>query len=229
MPSPQRPVFSAFTIKFNGLTNRIVTELWLTPAFDPKEYPESPFPLYKTTALWDTGATSSVVTQTTAKSIGLIPTGNTMVNHAGGTSQTNTYVTNFFLPNRVTVYGVFVSECSDNAGNFGAIIGMDIIVKGDFAITNFNGFTWMTYRFPSMQPIDYVQEANRIQFGGVGRNDPCPCGKKDRVAIQSSSSIVMGNRHSRSLISSHVCGNGDRALRSARFLFGRAQTYNDKC
>jgi len=171
--------FSAFTIKHNGIANRIVTAIRLSKAFDPANPPTSTFAQYETTALWDTGATKSVVTEATARALGLTPVGTTLVNHAGGSSSHNTYLINFYLPNNVCVYGVLVSECPDIAGSFGAIIGMDIISQGDFSITNCNGQTWMTFRVPSIQPIDYVIEANKITFAGVGRNDPCPCGKKD--------------------------------------------------
>ncbi len=173
------PVFHAFTIKFNGLVDRIITDLVLAPAFNPQNAPSPLPPHHKTTALWDTGATKSVITTATASSLGLRPVGTTLVNHAGGSSQSNTYLVNFLLPNKVGVAGILVTECPSIANNAGAIIGMDIISQGDFSITNTDGHTWMTYRLPSIEPIDYVQEANRIRFAGVRRNDPCPCGKKD--------------------------------------------------
>lgn len=76
------------------------------------------------------------------------------------------------------MHGVTVTECAIETGDFGAIIGMDLIGLGDFAITNRSGKTWMSFRVPSIEAIDYVQEANHIKFSGVGRNDPCPCGKR---------------------------------------------------
>jgi uncharacterized protein YecA (UPF0149 family) len=47
---------------------------------------------------------------------------------------------------------------------------------GDFAVTNVNNQTCMTFRIPSIQEIDYVLEANRIKYAGISRNQPCPCG-----------------------------------------------------
>ncbi len=35
---------------------------------------------------------------------------------------------------------------------------MDIIVNGDFAITNYGGMTWWTFRVPSNEPIDFVKD-----------------------------------------------------------------------
>ena len=173
------PVFHAFTIKFTGRQNRITTKVGISKAFDPANPPTPPYGQYETTALWDTGSTRSVVTSATVKAISLEPVGSTIVNHAGGRGTSNTYLVNMFLPNHVAVVGVLVSECANIAGNFGAIIGMDIIGQGDLSITNVDGYTCMSYRIPSIQAVDYVIEANRIRFAGVGRNDPCPCGKKD--------------------------------------------------
>jgi hypothetical protein len=73
-----------------------------------------------------------------------------------------------------------VTECQQTA-HFGFILGMEIICRGDLSITNFASQTWVSFRVPSLGGIDYVQEANKIQFAGVGRNDPCPCGKLDAV------------------------------------------------
>ncbi len=74
------------------------------------------------------------------------------------------------------VAAVQVTECPDIAGQFGAIIGMDVITLGDLSITNLNGQTWMTFRIPSYAATDYVEEWQRSVSAGVGRNDPCPCG-----------------------------------------------------
>ena len=40
------------------------------------------------------------------------------------------------------------------------LIGMDIISKGDFAISNYNGKTQFSFRLPSQQDVDYKSEYN---------------------------------------------------------------------
>ena len=175
---PNQP-FHAFTTKFTGISLRITTPVELSEGFDPGNPPAPPVATMRTAALWDTGATNSVITRATAATLGLVPSGSAQVNHAGGRGVANTYVVNVKLPNEVTVVGVLVSECPDIVGDFGAIIGMDIICRGDFSITNVDGKTCMSYRVPSIQEIDYVAEANRAVFAGTNRNAPCPCGKLD--------------------------------------------------
>jgi len=72
--------FQALTIKFNGVTDRIITELSISEAFNPQDETEKHKPFFSSKALWDTGATKSVITSSTVKKIGLIPIGEVQVN-----------------------------------------------------------------------------------------------------------------------------------------------------
>lgn len=85
-----------------------------------------------------------------------------------------THVVNFYLPNKVAIVGVLVTEFP-GAGGFGAIIGMDVITMGDFAITNVAKKTWMSFRIPSTAAVDYVAEHNKALYAQVPRNAPCQC------------------------------------------------------
>lgn len=181
VPRERQPprVFRAFTVKHTGIISRIITEISLSKAYDPANPPRQPYPLHNTRALWDTGATKSVITKASVEVLNLVSVGRASVFHAGGSSETNTYLVNIILPNKVEVVGALVTEAPNIVGDFGAIIGMDIISQGALSITNANGETWMTFCMPSIKHIDYVVDVNRILFAGTGRNDPCPCGKKD--------------------------------------------------
>lgn len=169
--------FQAFTLKAQGLLNRITTEIGITPAYDPKA-PPNPLPTPVTVqAIWDTGATGTCLTPALAKSLGLQPTGAAAaMDHGGGTAANcPRYMVNLTLPNHVVVAGQLITELPA-AQAFDVIIGMDIITHGDFSITNVTGKTWLSFRIPSCDPIDYVVEANRLVFAGTHRNAPCPCG-----------------------------------------------------
>ena len=72
--------------------------------------------------------------------------------------ETNTYLINLFLPNNAALKALRVSEGSIAGADM--LIGMDVIGMGDFAITNCNGFTWWTFRIPSIEGIDFVEEIN---------------------------------------------------------------------
>ncbi|NQU80394.1 MAG: SEC-C domain-containing protein [Bacteroidetes bacterium] len=177
------PGYHALTIKFNGIANQIVIECGISLPFDPNINKDEKAPkVSKSTALWDTGATASVITQKTAAALGLKPVSKTMVSHAGGESTQSVYLVNIYLPNSVVIPNVKVTECQDTSGTFGVIIGMDIIALGDFAVTNFNGITTASFRIPSIATTDYVKEFNdkhrtpAVAEKLPGRNEPCHCG-----------------------------------------------------
>src|SRR5690606_24653632 len=130
--------------------------------------------------LWDTGATNSCITRSTAQALGLSPISKTIVQHAKGQTVSNVYLVNIYLPNNVAIQHIRVTECADN-GTWGVIIGMDIITMGDFAITNVSGKTVFSFRFPSREQIDFLpSNQKKLQKNNdvpkVGRNDRCPCG-----------------------------------------------------
>lgn len=176
MPDKPAAAFHAVTITFDGITNRVITEVRIFEAFDPLSPLADPPRSVITQALWDTGATNSLITADTAQALGIPVFGSVDMQHAGGVSTTPTYLLNIGLPNNVMISGVIANQCENIVGSFGAIIGMDIICGGDFSITNRAGRTSMSFRVPSISTIDYVMEANRIKFAGVNRNAPCPCG-----------------------------------------------------
>lgn len=106
-------------------------------------------------ALWDTGATNSVITPHVAKALNVKPSGISRTVHAGGIDITNTYFVNIKLPNNVIVANVRVSECKEQAGRFDIIIGMDIISLGDFSITGQGLKRMVSFCLPSFVSIDY--------------------------------------------------------------------------
>lgn len=133
--------------------------------------------------LWDTGASSSCISKNLADRLGLAQTGIAQSFTAAGPTQTKTYVVNIGLPNNVQISMVQVSEAVLNG--FDVLIGMDIITLGDFSITNVGGRTIFSFRVPSTETIDYVQQYNQKEKSAhtpyiapktPGRNDPCPCG-----------------------------------------------------
>ncbi len=104
----------AFTTKYHGKVNRILTEVHITAAYDPASPPTNPVH-YTTQALWDTGATHSVITTKTANALGLIATGSKIVRHAGGSGSFNTHVVHFFLPNKVAIVVDEIQRIQRNA------------------------------------------------------------------------------------------------------------------
>lgn len=137
----------------------------------------------QTFGIWDTGATASVITKLLAEKLGLIPIDQVRVKGVHGYKDgINVYAVKIVLNNQNVSFVLPVTECEqltdDDSCKF--LIGMDVISRGDFAITNFEGQTIMTFRVPSIQRIDFVagiKSHTQIVADKIpGRNDPCHCG-----------------------------------------------------
>jgi hypothetical protein len=151
----------AFTLKGKGIMNQLKTQCGVSDAVDlsiPTNIPK----INQYEAIWDTGATGTVITAKVAFDLGLKPTGKITSNHAGGSDQVNTYLVNIYLPNGINVIGVKVIEAV-LSGNTEMLIGMDIISLGDFSFTNYNGEACFSFRIPSVKQIDYVEEVNTVK------------------------------------------------------------------
>jgi hypothetical protein len=84
----------------------------------------------------------------------------TNIHHAGGLARNvPVYLVNIALPNRVQFSGVEVAESVLPPG-LDVVIGMDIITRGDFAVTNRGGKTTFSFRIPSQADIDFVKDDN---------------------------------------------------------------------
>lgn len=169
----------AFTVDYPYIAREILTDIGISSPISGQISLHDDR-IFKTIALWDTGATNCVVTPSTARALRLQPIGIAKTINAGGEAMANVYLIDIYLPNNLRITGVRVTECSEQAGNFGVIIGMDIISTGDFAISNANGKTTVSFRWPSMERIDYVHTHTKITpvkaVVAPGRNEKCPCG-----------------------------------------------------
>lgn len=115
-----------------------------------------PEPNIAVSAIWDTGATQSVITESVAKALGLIPTGQEIVNGVHGPKPANVYRVSFILPNKVIFNIVKVTSAPILGNNIHALIGMDIIAQGDFAITHRGNKTRFSFRMPTCGHIDFT-------------------------------------------------------------------------
>ncbi len=143
-----------FTVRYPGIQLVLGTECWCSPAFDPALIAPPLHPEYKKyVAIWDTGATGSVVTQEVVDACGLKPTGIKKVYHAQGEEMVETYLVNIRVPNQVSFKNVEVIKGKLTGATM--LIGMDIIATGDFSVTNVNGKTVFSFRWPSQVEIDF--------------------------------------------------------------------------
>lgn len=171
------------TTKYNGLARDLRIQVEISAAFDPSQIDlnnrKSLPPTEKFNAIWDTGATGTVITQEVIDKCGLKPVGRTIVHGANTSAQSDVYLISVFSPSDVIFHKVRVTV-GTLVGDYDALIGMDIIAMGDLAITNKGGNTTLSFRFPSIECIDFVDIHKKRQAASISGKDvgnmPCPCG-----------------------------------------------------
>lgn len=178
-----KPYFAFTSYNTKGIAREIKSKVIVSSAFDPQQTTKHPT-TKEFVAIWDTGATGSVISDKVVDECGLEPIGIANVHTTEGTGRSNVYLVNFILPNRVGIPRYKVTEGKLLGAD--VLIGMDIISQGDFAVTKKEGKTTFSFRIPSQECIDFVEQKPEppspiIRTSRkVGRNDPCPCnsGKK---------------------------------------------------
>jgi hypothetical protein len=145
-----------FTSKAKTILRVLPVEVSISQAFNPKKTTIKP-PHKKYFAIWDTGATNSVITEKVVQECLLKPIGMTEVHHVGGKGFREVFLVNVVLPNSVGISALRVTQ-GDIVGQAEVLIGMDIISRGDFTISNFNGTTWFSFRIPSVRHIDLKED-----------------------------------------------------------------------
>jgi hypothetical protein len=118
-----------------------------------------------------------VITQNVVDKCGLKPTGIQKVRGVHGEGLTQAFLVNIEIPPN-TGFSAIAVTLGDLGTDIDLLIGMDIINRGDFAVTNKDGKTVFSFRYPSMERIDFAAQKKRTDLGfpRVGRNEPCPCG-----------------------------------------------------
>jgi predicted aspartyl protease len=159
----------AFTAEYDSLANVLLTQVTIYNSLKPNK-------LTTVDAIWDTGATSSCISEKVANDLALNTIGYVQMSTAGGIVRKKRYVVDVALPNKVGVRKVLVTEAVLNGCD--VLIGMDIISLGDFSISNYKGKTKFTFRIPSIRETDYCKPDQKVPAvsNKIGRNTPCPCG-----------------------------------------------------
>jgi SEC-C motif-containing protein/aspartyl protease len=169
----------AFTCRYPARSLRLTSEVEIFPAFLPTQSPPHG---RKYQGLYDTGATHSSISPKVVAELGLASVGAQIVGVGGGTLTTTAHLVYIGLPNKVMFPMMRLAQVALH-GRVDALIGMDILGVGDFAVTHYKGNTTFSFCCPSRRDIDFVAEVNEInkpttpvQSPKISRNSPCPCG-----------------------------------------------------
>lgn len=169
----------AFSRTFPGGTDVIQTECGICQAISPKElaagakHPK----VLNCTAIWDTGATASSITKRVVNELGLRPVRIGKNYTAAGEIDVLIYAINILLPCGAGV-PLLLASCNDLHGT-DVLIGMDVISRGDFAISHENGNLKFSFQIPSTHTLDFADEMKHTPVVAEKKprpNDKCPCG-----------------------------------------------------
>jgi len=171
------------TLKFPGISRVIYTPIGVT--LPTKEV--NP-PKHGIQCIWDTGCSTTTITQNVVDALGLKQTGITTVNTASETSKiTETFEIDLYISDKLFFKNITVNLGKICTG-IDCLLGMDIIGTGDLSLTHHNGSTCMSFRHPSMHEIDFLKTplfgikavsgkpTAENNYAGTGRNSNCPCG-----------------------------------------------------
>ena len=154
------PPGSALTVTGLGILNVLHCNVIIGEVgFDHRLPGSGKFGTYS--AIWDTGASSSVITPKVVSELGLVSIGKTQVHGVNSITLSDECLVNLVLPSQVGIPALRVTV--NNVAGVDALIGMDVINAGDFHISNFQGKTVMTFRMPSHDTVDYVKDGQKYQ------------------------------------------------------------------
>lgn len=105
-------------------------------------------------AVWDTGAMKTTISKVLANELGLVPLMYVRVKTPSGRSVVPCYIVDIVLPNDIPIPRLLVLQ--GLLEDFDVLIGMDIISRGDFSVTNWNSQTVFSFRTPSVSTIDFT-------------------------------------------------------------------------
>lgn len=105
-------------------------------------------------SLWDTGASVTLISARVAKVLELTSIGKSGVSgYNEGVDVKDTYCVHVGLPTGDIITNIMAMEFDSD--EYDVVIGMDIICKGDLAVTNQDEKTTFSFRIPSEEEIDF--------------------------------------------------------------------------
>lgn len=138
-------MITAFTEKCSGIKTKLINSAVV----------ENGSNIMPVVAQWDTGATGTCISYEVVRKLNLIPIGKVDVRTPSGTGTMNRYMINLILNKEVIIKGLTVMDSCIGGQGIDILIGMDIITLGDFAVSNFQGKTYFSFRIPSQGHIEY--------------------------------------------------------------------------
>lgn len=172
-------MITAYTHTYNSIERRIIVKCFVSAPKTPKGEDGE-----ELKALWDTGASVTCISTKLSERLGL-PVIDSMDITVADNRKVKADVHcvqlrmgSFIVPH-VTAAVLNMDNCEHDV-----IIGMDFMINGDTSISHYGGKTVLTFRQPSLETKDYVEELNLwnkcLKHHNIniekGLPDKCACG-----------------------------------------------------
>jgi predicted aspartyl protease len=151
------PDYYAFSRHYPGPVKSLATEVQVC-----REYAGNPESSLTIRAIWDTGATSTVISPEVAGKINLVAIDKLSVYGVNSHTEVDVSVISIILPNGIILKDKRITICRLPPA-VDMLIGMDIILMGDLFICNAGNRTLFSYALPSLpEKIDLVDKAEAL-------------------------------------------------------------------
>jgi len=121
-----------FKKEYEGEAKAIITDAFIFTDFKPGELPDMKF--FTRVAAWDTGAEHTSLSMEVIEALQLQPVGYDTIAVFGGVKEAGLYQVSIGLPNATILHNMIVYGA--DLDEYSMLIGMDIIRRTDFLITN---------------------------------------------------------------------------------------------
>ena len=162
--SDPKPKSLAFRTEYNGIVRALRTKVTLFAVSAPP-----PNKILVVDAIWDTGATDSVITPDIAQQLSLFGVDTVNIEGVNSEGPAQVSLVHIGLPNNVLVPSRRVT-IAKIGGGADMLIGMDIISRGDFLICNADNKTSFSFVMPPFpDKPDWVERSNNINQSDTGK------------------------------------------------------------
>jgi hypothetical protein len=149
-------MYYAFSVPHDNLTLTLCSPVEILPKYPNME------DSFSVIAVWDTGSTFMAINPTIADRCGLWPVRNATANGLGGQQSGFWLNLPFRLSNGLLFSDKRTMAC-DLPFGIQMVIGMDIIITGDFHISHSGGKSLFSFIHPSLPtPVNLETEADRL-------------------------------------------------------------------
>ncbi|SES71196.1 Aspartyl protease [Nitrosospira multiformis] len=159
----------SFTVKTeDGLLTALGTPCHVSQAFNPANGAPG-YPRVEFNALWDTGATHSIITPRVVEALGLKPirrVRSVFTQGVNGLEKSEAYQINLSLPDKITFFELTVVLKKPGDVWWDVIVGMDIISAGELSIKNVNSNTEWSFSYVPQQKVDAASMSPARVGGG---------------------------------------------------------------